>query len=402
MKRFLLVFLSFFFVLNLFALNLKKSIEESEHADAKYEVLTQEITDILLKMSPSNILKCSWIGEDGGIGSDANPKCYIKGNQSLLSFGILLEIDTGRYMKEVFAPLKALLDKTQNAKLEGVFDIQPLKITYSTLLVSGANALDTVLVPYDKEFSDKSKIVYTYENKQVIATPSRFFQGFNGEFMLLSLEGGTVRAYQYNLGGDDKLNLAVRNAIENYAKVLGKTKILVKAVDEDDILLGISQEIPLNTYDAVKSKGSMNAFNQLEKIYANTSPIFITGLFHLDPFEMFSSFGAGVATKYLNNIYTSKQLLAGKLQIPKEDLEAVVDIRFEIEDGFAFFNRKKEYIEKIVQATIARAKVEAPGEVPTADEIVEARKTLEKQFDDWERSGRPVEALFEGIMGQLR
>ena len=70
-----------------------------------------ELNGIFAALTPSNLLKVSWIGENGKSGAEAEPKLFVDGNVGLLSFGILMEVDEEKYAKEVYEPLKALLDK---------------------------------------------------------------------------------------------------------------------------------------------------------------------------------------------------------------------------------------------------------------------------------------------------
>ena len=397
--------------LDSWGINLKKNLEQDEAQNAELSQVEEQLGAIMEALRPANLLKLSWVGENGIIGPDAEPKLFVQGNVGYMSFGIKIEVDTDKYAKEVYEPLKTLLDKYAKCINDNLV-IQASDKTFTTLLVKADKAVGALLFP-DEELSEEDRknesIVYLMPNNNVLLVKFgvNFFQGTKGLFMLQEPTKTGIKCHVYQTDGNSKFNEIVRNAVMLYLKAYGMTKLSVRAEDEDGLVLGNPQEIKLNNFNAQRVSGEPYYFMQTRTIYSESIPVFISSLirFEGNEFDM-----TGYGKYWGGTIYSTEKLITGQIVIPKDDLENVRDITFDFIDDSARIRRINEYQNKLWEATVKKHIESLKAKGATAADIEEAeaelkkaearfRKNWTKQFDECKPGNENF--CFEYLLEQL-
>ena len=226
-----------FFAVTVKALDLTGVAAQADATEAASAELTKSLAVIVDALAPSNLIKASWIGVNGKMGAEAMPKVFVEGNTAIVSIGIKLEIDREKYTKEVFEPLKAVLDKY--AKPQDTIKIPKSKVPFEFKLCDDREIIAQDILVDGYSYDDDVKVITSLAPKNSaflnvnMAGGSKLFDSRgNGYVYLYKPSKNGLELLTYFIG-DTVVEEAFQNLHKQYVERYADAKIHIECIDED-------------------------------------------------------------------------------------------------------------------------------------------------------------------------
>lgn len=329
-----------FFAVTMKALDLTGAAAQADANKAASTELTKSVEVIVDALAPSNLIKVSWIGVNGKIGAEAMPKVFVEGNTAIVSIGIKLEIDREKYMKEVFEPMKAILDKY--AKPQEAIKISKSKVSFEFKLCDDREIISQDMLVDGYSYDDDVKVIASltpknsaFLNVNMAGGSKLFDSNGNGYVYLYKPSKNGLELLTYFIG-NTVVEEAFKNLHKQYVERYANAKIHIECIDEDKDEIAAT-DIAFDTTPHDYKDGGM---------FRNTCIAFLSGRKKFVGAKMFSQLFAiqhprpGKKEPVWDEnkkrtddfLMVPEMLQSAYMQVPKSSLAQIKDIRVTIQN----------------------------------------------------------------------